>query len=100
ARDGEPRAGYVVPSNNRPMRRGYAALGLLALIWGASFLFIKFPTRDMSPATLVLSRAVFGVATLGAVFAARRQSHFPVGTRSRLLPFVLLAIFGSLLPWF
>ena len=82
------------------MRRGYAALGLLALIWGASFLFIKFAIRDMSPATLVLSRAVFGVATLGAVFAARRQSPFPVGTRSRLLPFVLLAIFGSLLPWF
>jgi len=82
------------------MRRGYAALGLLALIWGASFLFIKFAIRDMSPATLVLSRAVFGVTTLGAVFAARRQSPFPVGTRSRLLPFVLLAIFGSLLPWF
>ncbi|HEX9097554.1 MAG TPA: DMT family transporter [Candidatus Dormibacteraeota bacterium] len=82
------------------MRRGYAALGLLALIWGASFLFIKFAIRDMSPATLVLSRAVFGVATLGVVFAARRQSPFTVGTRSRLVPFVLLAIFGSLLPWF
>ena len=82
------------------MRRGYAALGLLALIWGASFLFIKFAIRDMSPATLVLSRAVFGALTLGAIFAARRQSPFPVGTRTRLVPFVMLAIFGSLLPWF
>jgi len=26
------------------MRRGYAALALLALIWGASFLFIKLAT--------------------------------------------------------
>src|SRR5438309_8567238 len=82
------------------MRRGYAALGLLALIWGASFLFIKLAVRDMSPATLVLSRAVFGAVTLGVIFAARRQSPFPVGTRTRLLPFVLLAIFGSFLPWF
>jgi len=82
------------------MRRGYAALGLLALIWGASFLFIKFAIRDMSPATLVLSRAVFGALTLGAIFAARRQSPFPGGTRTRLVPFVMLAIFGSLLPWF
>ena len=82
------------------MRRGYTALGLLALIWGASFLFIKLAVRDMSPATLVLSRAVFGAVTLGVIFAARRQSPFPVGTRTRLLPFVLLAIFGSFLPWF
>ena len=48
------------------MRRGYAALVLLALIWGASFLFIKLAVRDMSPATLVLARALFGALTLGA----------------------------------
>jgi drug/metabolite transporter (DMT)-like permease len=82
------------------MRRGYLALGLLALIWGASFLFIKLAVRDMSPATLVLSRAVFGAVTIGLIFAARRQSPVPAGTRSRLLPFLVMAIFGSLLPWF
>jgi drug/metabolite transporter (DMT)-like permease len=82
------------------MRRGYLALGLLALIWGASFLFIKLAVRDMSPATLVLSRAVFGAVTLGLIFAVRRQTPFPPGTRSRLLPFLVMAIFGSLLPWF
>ena len=82
------------------MRRGYLALALLALIWGASFLFIKLAVRDMSPATMVLSRAVLGSFTLGLVFAARRQTPFPAGTRSRLLPFLVMAIFGSLLPWF
>src|SRR5260370_3966765 len=82
------------------MRRGYLALGLLALIWGASFLFIKLAVRDMSPATLVLSRAVLGAVTLGLIFAARRQTPFPAGTRARLLPFLTMAIFGSLLPWF
>jgi drug/metabolite transporter (DMT)-like permease len=82
------------------MRRGYLALALLALIWGASFLFIKLAVRDMSPATLVLSRALFGAVTLGLVFAARRQTPFVAGTRARLLPFLAMAIFGSVLPWF
>src|SRR5438270_407447 len=54
------------------MRRGYLALFLLALIWGASFLFIKLAVRDMSPATLVFSRSLAGVLTLGVVFALRR----------------------------
>jgi len=82
------------------MRRGYVALGLLALIWGASFLFIKLAVRDMSPATLVLSRTVAGAVTLGLIFAARRQSPFIAGTRTRLRPFLVMAVFGSLLPWF
>ena len=81
------------------MRRGYAALGLLALIWGASFLFIKLAVRDMSPATLVFSRAILGAVTLGLIFAARRQTPFPAGTRARLLPFLVLAVLGSLVPW-
>ena len=82
------------------MRRGYAALILLALIWGASFFFIKLAIWDMSPSTLVFLRALIGMMTLGAVFALRRQSPAPPGTRARLLPFVVLAVFGSLLPWF
>src|SRR5713226_6967515 len=81
------------------MRRGYLALILLALIWGAAFFFIKIAVRDMSPATLVLSRAVLGAFTIGLIFAARRQTPFPAGTRARLLPFLVMAIVGSLIPW-
>ena len=81
------------------MRRGYLALVTLALIWGAAFLFIKLAVRDMSPATLVLARAFFGALTLGVIFAVRRQTPFPVGTRARLLPFLTMAIVGSLIPW-
>jgi drug/metabolite transporter (DMT)-like permease len=82
------------------MRRGYLALFLLALIWGASFLFIKLALRDMSPATLVLSRSLAGALTLAVIFAARRQTPVPAGTRARLLPFLAMAITGSLIPWF
>ena len=81
------------------MRRGYLALITLALIWGAAFLFIKLAVRDMSPATLVLARAFFGALTLGVIFAVRRQTPFPSGTRARLLPFLVMAIVGSLIPW-
>jgi drug/metabolite transporter (DMT)-like permease len=81
------------------MRRGYLALFALALIWGAAFFFIKIGIRDMSPATLVLSRAVLGAFTLGLIFAARRQTPSPTGTRARLLPFLVMAIAGSLFPW-
>jgi len=81
------------------MRRGYLALVTLALIWGAAFLFIKLAVRDMSPATLVLARAFFGALTLGVIFAVRRKTPFPVGTRARLLPFLTMAIVGSLIPW-
>jgi drug/metabolite transporter (DMT)-like permease len=82
------------------MRKGYAALILLALIWGASFLFIKLAVRDMSPATLVFLRALAGMLTLALLLAVRRQTPFPAGTRGRLLPFLGMAVFGSLLPWF
>jgi drug/metabolite transporter (DMT)-like permease len=80
------------------MRRGYLALFTLAMIWGAAFLFIKLAVRDMSPGTLVLARAVFGAVTLGVIFAVRRQTPFPTGTRARLLPFLVMAIVGSLIP--
>jgi drug/metabolite transporter (DMT)-like permease len=82
------------------MRRGYAALALLALIWGASFLFIKVAVQDMSPAMMVLLRAAAGFLTLALILAVRGQTPFPAGTRRRLLPFVILAVFGSALPWF
>jgi len=58
----------------------YLALGLLALIWGASFLFIKVADEDMSAAMLVLTRSVSGLLTLGLVFAATRKSPVPAGT--------------------
>src|SRR5438132_1500489 len=77
----------------------YLALGLLALIWGASFLFIKVADEDMSAAMLVLTRSVSGLLTLGLVFAATRQSPVPAGTGRRLPTYLVMGVFGSLLPW-
>ena len=37
-------------------RRHLAMLIGLALLWGASFLFIKVAVRELSPATLIVGR--------------------------------------------
>ena len=46
------------------MRRNLAMLIALALIWGASFLFIKVAVRELTPATLILGRLGLAAITL------------------------------------
>jgi drug/metabolite transporter (DMT)-like permease len=77
----------------------YLALAALALIWGASFLFIKVAVQDMAPTTLVLVRTVSGSAVLLLVFAASRRAPLPAGTRRRVVPFFVMAVFSSVIPW-
>jgi drug/metabolite transporter (DMT)-like permease len=77
----------------------YLALAGLALIWGVSFLFIKIAIRDMSPTVLVLIRAASGCAALALIVLASGRTLFGEGWQSRLVPFVVLAITGGLLPW-
>ena len=43
-------------------RRNAVMLAALALIWGASFMFIKIAVRDLTPATLIFGR--IGLAAL------------------------------------
>jgi drug/metabolite transporter (DMT)-like permease len=50
----------------------------LALIWGASFLFIKVAVRELSPATLILGRIGLAAITLGLLVP------FVVGTGETL----------------
>ena len=37
-----------------------ARLGLLALIWGSSFLWIKLALRGLSPTQITLARLIWG----------------------------------------
>jgi drug/metabolite transporter (DMT)-like permease len=71
----------------------------LALIWGASFMFIKIAVRDLTPATLILGRLGLAALTLAVLaprgtFAAARANAFwivVVGLVNTAIPFWLLS---------
>jgi drug/metabolite transporter (DMT)-like permease len=57
------------------VNRGTAVrMGMLALIWGSGFLWIKLGIGGLSPVEVTLSRLVLGSAVLFAVVAVRRGS--------------------------
>ena len=86
------------------MRRYVPLLVLLALIWGASFMFIKEGLRDFSPVVVAWGRLVIGAGLL-AVFlvvqtgardavAEVRRAGYEVGALGivqNALPFVLIS---------
>jgi drug/metabolite transporter (DMT)-like permease len=49
-------------------------IGLLALIWGSGFLWIKLGIRGLSPVEVTLARLVLGSAVLFIVVAVQRGS--------------------------
>src|SRR5213080_2988656 len=60
------------------MRRNLVMLVGLALLWGASFMFIKIADRQLAPSTLILGRLGFAALTLAVVVP------FTVGWRETL----------------
>jgi drug/metabolite transporter (DMT)-like permease len=53
------------------VRRNPALLTAIALIWGASFMFIKIADRELAPATLILGRVASAAIALAAVAVVR-----------------------------
>ena len=78
-------------------RSALTRLGLLASIWGCSFLFIKVALEGLTPPQVVLGRLVFGTVALLVVAAARRQ-RLP---RQPVLWFHLTAfsVIGNVVPF-
>lgn len=81
--------------------RQWGLLGVLAVLWGVSFLFSKVALAELPPWTLVLGR--FGIAALALLLAARAGGHriptsprlwagfFVLGALNSLIPFGLIA---------
>lgn len=86
-------------SEARNPLRAYAAFVALALIWGASFLFIKLGVGDMGPNTLVLVRAVSGAVALGVIVKATGHSLLGDKWKRRVIPFAIMAVLNAILPW-
>lgn len=78
--------------------RTAARLGLLACIWGSSFLFIKVALEAFAPSQVMLGRLVAGSLALGAVVVARRE---PVRAAVELWPHLLFAaVVANVVPFF
>jgi drug/metabolite transporter (DMT)-like permease len=92
------RAPSAVASTRSPALP-FLALAALALIWGASFLFIKVAVADMSPEALVLARTVSGTAVMAAILLATRRDPFRPALRRRFPALLFMAVFYSVLPW-
>ena len=74
-----------------------ARLGLLALIWGSSFLWIKLAIRGFSPEEVTLARLALGAAVLFPVTAVRREA-MPRSARLWAL-IVIAALFANAVPY-
>ena len=99
------RRAAALDASVRPMSRRYPVmLAAVALLWGASFMFIKIAVRELAPATLVAGRIGIGALTLAlivpfltggrAVVTAIRENLgwlVAVGLVNMALPFWLLS---------
>lgn len=65
------------PARGRGRVKAFAALGLLALVWGYSWVVLRVATRDAPPVAVAALRAVAGSAVLLAFLTARRRPLRP-----------------------
>lgn len=75
----------------------YMILGLLSLIWGGSFFFIKILLEFFDPWTITFLRCLFGTLTLLLLVLVRREK-----IEAEKLPWMQLILVGlanSAIPW-
>jgi drug/metabolite transporter (DMT)-like permease len=77
-------------------RRGLVLFGLMSVIWGIPYLFIRIAVAEITPATLVLARTVLAAAILLPI-ALLRVDLRPVLARWRWL--VAFAAVEIAIPW-
>jgi drug/metabolite transporter (DMT)-like permease len=83
-------------------RSALPRIGLLALIWGSAFLWIKLADRGFSPVEVTLARLALGAAVLFVVVLARREkiprsaqlwAHIAVAALfANAVPYLLFAV--------
>jgi drug/metabolite transporter (DMT)-like permease len=78
-------------------RSALPRIGLLALIWGSAFLWIKLADRGFSPVEVTLARLALGAAVLFAIVLARREK---VPRQGRLWAHIVVAaLFANAVPY-
>lgn len=75
----------------------WAAFGMLGLVWGSSFLWIKIAVQEVGPFTLVAFRLLFGVLGLLVIMRWQRQS-FPRDWRT-VLAYLFMGVVNTAAPF-
>jgi drug/metabolite transporter (DMT)-like permease len=82
------------------MRRPFVMLVVLALIWGASFMWIKIADRQLAPSTLILGRIGSAALLLAAIAGVRLGVRQTLVEIRRVWPWlVLVGIVNTALPF-
>ena len=83
----------------RPTAQNWIALGILTVLWGSAFAFIKFSVEYLPPLALIFVRlSLAALILLGwAIFRGRRM---PALNDRRWIWFTGLGFFGNTLPFF
>jgi drug/metabolite transporter (DMT)-like permease len=78
-------------------RSALPRIGLLALIWGSAFLWIKLADRGFSPVEVTLARLALGAAVLFAIVLGRRDQ---VPRSARIWTHIVVAaLFANAVPY-
>ncbi|PRW61789.1 DMT family transporter [Actinopolyspora mortivallis] len=83
-------------------RANYVRLGTLALLWGASFLFIKVGLQALTPTQVAFARIVLGavvVVALCLLSGGGLVGFGSAGKRALWGTIAVAAVFGNVLPW-
>ena len=86
----------VVPDSDGVTRRGLVLFGLMSVIWGIPYLFIRVAVAEITPAALVLARTALAAAILLPIALARVDLR-PVLARWRWV--VAFAAIEIAIPW-
>jgi drug/metabolite transporter (DMT)-like permease len=77
-------------------KNSYLLLGLLGLIWGSSFLFIKLGVDEMPPAFVAGGRLACGLVLL---LIAMRVQHLQMPPQKLWGPLLVVAFLNNVVPW-
>ncbi len=77
--------------------KDWAALGLLSLIWGATFLFGRIAIAELPPLTLTLARVAIAaiVLNIALIFVSDMFQH----SKSMWLNFAVMGILNNIIPF-
>lgn len=80
------------------MKKLYAALFLLSIIWSTSFLFIKLLLNEISPEGIVFYRCFFGAITLFIIMLLKKvKIDFKNLPKMGLI--IAISLFNHAIPW-